>query len=433
MFLSGPGFDRKSWLNDLHSTLVENPPEDGIRLSELCHQVQELENALDLEELWLHPVGGIRGVTVRHENEQVTLSLPVGASGTDFSLAWDLMRMGVKHGASASDEEQETLDFSDEQIREITNRQSGFQWSVLLETAKKGETTLPVGGFIQIKLDAADAAAGAEALESNLVERMLRYSNVFVPRLMGIRNHQDGSVRKLSNYGHMASLIDAEAELISTMGEGGMICQDPLPASHFYSVLGDRVENLGGFYYVPAIDFKAEPELAAALQSSPVVPPLPKPAVAGNEGLTGEDWAKLAKAPCLVFFLVASADGSIDKKEMILFGTILQKHAAIPSPVFSKIIKIAQANIEALMTEIMNAEVPVPQQLLEIASLLQSGKIPREEAIVIAQCLCALGKAVASASGGFLGFGSKISRKESEVLDLLEKLFLSSAMGNGPT
>jgi hypothetical protein len=112
------------------------------------------------------------------------------------------------------------------------------------------------------------------------------------------------------------------------------------------------------------------------------------------------------------------------------FGTILQNHAAVPSPVFSKILQITQANFEPFIKEIMESGEQAKQHLLEIGILLSSGKIPRDEAISIAQYLCGLGQAIASASGGFLGLGPKISKKEKEVLGFLEVLLVSCAKGD---
>lgn len=430
MFLKGAAFDRRGWLDDLRSTFIENPPEDGVHLSSLWHQAVGAEENFDSGDFWLHPLGGIRGVTVRQEDGEISLSLPAGSSSVDFDLAWDLMRMGVNHGAAASDEESGALDLSDEQIRRIADRQLEFHWSALVETLAKSDTTiLPVGGFLQIELDRRDAEQGPLALEEILTARMDRYGDAFVPRVMTVRSPLDGTVKNLSNYGHIASLIDIDAELITTLGEGGNICETPVPASHFYAVLGDRVENLGEYNYVPAIDFKTEPELAAALRSMPAPGAIPRASTGRTDSLAAEDWAILAKAPCIVFLLVASADGRIDRKELALFRSVLKNNEGIPSPIFGTILTITKANVRQLISEIGRSEMSITQQLLQISFLLQSGKIPRDEAVAIARCLCKLGKAVASASGGFLGLGPKISRKEAEMLDFLKTVLLAPALG----
>lgn len=429
MSLLGPGFDRESWLDDLRSSYVEDPLSVNTPLSPFCQQLVEIEDELGEDDLWLHPLEGVRGVTVRENGEGIDLSLPTGFSKADFELAWDLMRMGAKHGASAIDEEEVALDFSEEQISAITARQSGFYWSSLMSLLADGqESTLPVGGRLHLTVTAADASNGAVGLERALVERMARYSNVFVARPM--QGEMDGVGVTFSNYGHMASLIQSEVDLIMAKGEQGDVIGRPVPASHFFSVLGDRAENLGPWTYVPAIDFDAEPDLLAALRDVPAASSLPKPSVASEEGLTGEDWATLARSPCLVFLMVAAADGGIDKKEIMAFGSILRQHKAVPSAIFSRILQIAQANFETFTREIMESGAQVQDHLLDLADLLGSGKIPREEAINVAHLLCGLAQVIASASGGFLGFGPKISKKEKEVLDYLKALLVSSAEGD---
>jgi hypothetical protein len=423
MYLKGAGFNHKAWQQEIQTTYIDNPMSVATPLSALCHQTSDLDEGVDREDLWLHPAGGIRGVTVRQSNGEVELSLPLGSSLTDFGLAWELMRMGVRHGASPSDEERDHLTMADDEIRQITHTQSKFYWSMLTQQLD-GQLTLPVGGFLGLPVTRADASDGHETLERKLVERMNRYSEAFVATLM--RMTKDGESSLFSNYAHIPSLINAEVEYIGTHGDGGNICDEPVPAGHFYSVVGERAEKLGDWIYVPAIDFASEPELVAALNSfRSEKSSIPKPTLPSENGLTGEDWAKLAKAPCLVFLLVAAADGGIDKKEVAAFGSILQRHAAIPSPIFSRILQITQANFESFITEIASGETPVAQHLMEIGWLLQSGRLPKEEAITVGKHLCALGEMIASSSGGFLGFGPKISKKEAEVLKFLEALLVT--------
>lgn len=101
----------------------------------------------------------------------------------------------------------------------------------------------------------------------------------------------------------------------------------------------------------------------------------------------------------------------------------------MPSPIFSEILQIAQANFETFIAEFMQSGAQAKQQLTELATLLASWKIPQDEAVSIAHHLCGLGMAIASASGGFLGFGSKVSKQEKEVLDFLEVVLVSCAKG----
>jgi hypothetical protein len=252
-------------------------------------------------------------------------------------------------------------------------------------------------------------------MEAALVGKMNRYSEAFVASRM--QYSKNGNTFIACNYGQIPTLISEEAEMITVSGGSGMIVDGMIPVAHFFSCLGDRYEDLGPMKYVPVIDFGSEPQLLESLQAGTANEPSGS---SEAEGLTGEDWATLAKGPCLVFIIVAAADGKIDNKEMGLFGGILQSHEAIPSEIFSKILGIAKNNVQVFCQDILTSGVSPAIQLLELGSLIHSGRIPRDEADLIARGLCGLGMAIASASGGFLGFGSKISKEEAAALRVLE-------------
>ncbi len=422
LYLKGSEFNRDAWLDEIETKFVGGEPGAGLAISGIGHQLGNLDEGLDREQLWLHPVGGIRGVTVWNEGGETRLSLPTGCSDVDYAFAWELMRMGVGHGATPGDEEDRDIDLSDNQIGEITNVQQQFEWSALVNQAGEAEEyALPVGGLIHLKISPADTAGGVEGLREILSGRMARYESAFVASLMSYS--ADGGSFTASNYGQIPSLIASEAEMISTQGDGGPVVDGVIPAEHFFSCIGDRVEDLGVFKYVPAIDLAAEPDLVAALKAGVAEFP-----ASTGEGLTGEDWATLAKAPCLVFILVAAADGKVDAKEISIFGKILQSYDSLPSPVLAKIFGIAQKNLEGFIQEIVATGEPPQQQLMSLAQLLKSGKIPKEDAIVVAQGLLELGKAIASASGGFLGFGPKISKEEKQALAMLEMILVVGLM-----
>ncbi len=417
MYIRGEGFDGEGWLSELKSTYIGEPASVRTPFSSLFYQIVDVEEDLDREEFWLHPKDGVRGVHVTRRGGEVELSVPTAASESDFILAGDLLRLGIKHGGNASTEEDESLQATDEEISAISDKLRKFSLAMMSGHAGEGGLSLPVG-ILQLPVSDAELAAGPEELEKSLVERMRRYSDAFVASRMQVKR-PDGQIHTLSNYGHIPSLIHSEIEMIETHGDGGPLFPAPVPAPHFFEVLGDRVEKLGNYLYVPVIDFKSEPELVEALgRHAP-----PSTGQASKE-LTGDDWALLAKAPCVVFVMVAAADGKVDKKELAMFGGLLRKHADVPLPVFSKVLKIALANLEHMISELVNCGIPPVVQLAQVRGLLDSGKMRPEEAADVAKGLYALGRAIASASGGFLGFGSKISKQEAEVLDVIEKIML---------
>ena len=74
IFLKGDSFDHDGWVSDLGGC--------GMQISDLGAQISNLlaqNRAADQEEeMWLHPRGGLRGVTVKRTNGGAELSLPAG-------------------------------------------------------------------------------------------------------------------------------------------------------------------------------------------------------------------------------------------------------------------------------------------------------------------------------------------------------------------
>ena len=419
LFIKGDSFNRDGWIEDVAQTIVGAPA--GI--SQICLQWTEFREDMAEGEAWLHAPGGIRGVTVRPDESGITLSIPVGNSAGDFALAWELMRLGVKHGAAASGEDEDgILSLSADETERITREITGFHWAALLSSVKEsGASTLPVAGRIHLEISSEDCAEGAEALERNLVERMNRYSNSFTASLMSMK--KDGTESLMSVYPQIPTLVDARTELLQLAGDNlpseiaGKI--KPLPADFVYDLL--EAERLGPLVYIPppSSEFLLHTMIVMAAADEPAGPPAPE--VAARTEMTADDWAILAKSPCLVFLLVAASDGSIDKKELIQFGKLLTNHAKEPTPIVRKILNITTNNVGATFESL--ADTNASADLMIVGGLLRSGKLPPEDAKAFSAFLYKLGEEVASASGGFLGFGSKISKKEAEMLEAL-KVFL---------
>lgn len=427
LYLKGKGFNRKAWLEEVESRFVSHEGEGDGGVSALGYLLGGLDEDLDREELWLHPKGGIRGVTVKTHGGEVTVSLPSGCSGADYGFAWELVRMGVAHGATPSDEEGREIDLSDAQIAEITDTHQRFEWSTVLHLVKdQDELTLPVGGMISLKVSKADVEKGIEGAQAALQERMGRYERAFVASLMQVS--KDGKSIIVSNYGQIPTLFSSQAEMIHTQGPNGPVVDGLIPASHFFGCIGDRLEDLGEFKYVPEIDLGNEPELVAKLKEGVGMDPAGQADGASGE-LTAEDWAMLARAPCLVFIMVSAADGKVDAKEMTAFGTILGNYGSVRSPILSKVLGISANNVHSFCQQILSDGRRPLDQLLGLAELLKSGKISKDDGVMIAKGLLALGNAVASASGGFLGFGPKISKEEKAALAMIEVILLAGLLG----
>jgi tellurite resistance protein len=121
----------------------------------------------------------------------------------------------------------------------------------------------------------------------------------------------------------------------------------------------------------------------------------------------------LAKAPALVFLIVAASDGKVDQKEIKQFGKILKDNAY--EPLF---VAMQQTNMSMvdLILSVKNSNNSPIEDLALIRRILDQ-MMPENVAKTYKVMLLMLAKSIAEASGGFLGiFGSKISQEEKLAL-----------------
>jgi hypothetical protein len=424
IYLKGDSFDHDGWVEDLGKCQLDISPM-GSQLAGLLVEQQ-------VEEMWLHPRGGLRGVTVRQTEQGAELSLPVGVSEAEFLLTGVLVRAALVRGAVVEDEEGRILTGAEEEMRTLGLEYRQFFWSTLSHKLAEGENTLPVGGTLHLKISSSECGdAGWDELERKQLDKMARYQEAFIASLMQVKIQ--GLNQLLSNYHHLPTLISSQAAWVTMNGDHGNITEGvPLAAEHFYQILADRFEHLGNWIFVPAIDFTAEPELAgkfkaAAGSASSSALPLPTgmanssaaPTAASVGGeLTGEDWMLLAKMLILCTYMVAGADGEVDRKEAVAIHQLLQSHQSCPNPVLAKILGIACGSLEHIAQKLQEEAMPPLFHFAILLGVLK--KFPDHEASQIKAGFLIIAQAVAESSGGFLGFGSKVSKKEKEVLDFLK-------------
>jgi len=110
---------------------------------------------------------------------------------------------------------------------------------------------------------------------------------------------------------------------------------------------------------------------------------------------------------------VAWADGSLDEAER---RTILER---------ADTAGIAPGSSERALLEAWLARRPDPKLLTAWAHLVQGlcEQMTREEVAALKEGLLDRARAVAGASGGFLGMGSKVSGAEADVISRLESTF----------
>ncbi|MET1076646.1 MAG: hypothetical protein ABWY06_01360 [Pseudomonas sp.] len=130
-----------------------------------------------------------------------------------------------------------------------------------------------------------------------------------------------------------------------------------------------------------------------------------------NTAFSGEEFEALKMAPFLVFFLVAAADGRIDKKELLAFGKLLSNSARYSNPLLTRIITNIISDIPALAGTLTQKRLNFAAELTIIRGIVDS-RMPLPQAEAFKRALFQVGQDIAEASGGFFGFGSKISKEE---------------------
>ncbi|OLU20714.1 hypothetical protein BVH01_01890 [Pseudomonas sp. PA1(2017)] len=154
--------------------------------------------------------------------------------------------------------------------------------------------------------------------------------------------------------------------------------------------------------------------------------------VSGFSGFSTGEWASLRNAPLAIFFMVASADGDIDEKEIKAFGDLFKESGKYPSVLMQRVMLELSPHVRQgreLMMEFLvhfsSGQFSVAQYFAGLSRLL-ADNAEDEAAAAFKRDLLAFASAVAASSGGgFLGFGSKISKQEKAVISVIETLLMS--------
>jgi len=145
-----------------------------------------------------------------------------------------------------------------------------------------------------------------------------------------------------------------------------------------------------------------------------------------DEDSAAEMQSWLESLPNVCFILVAGIDGEIDKKETIAFGKAIQQYLEHPNPLVREVFTAATDRAEQDFKEIMemgsSGAIMLPLRL--VASRKTALEKSPEHAEEFFKVLIEMSNSIASASGGFLGFGSKISKEEKAALTVIEKMLL---------
>jgi len=122
--------------------------------------------------------------------------------------------------------------------------------------------------------------------------------------------------------------------------------------------------------------------------------------------------------------LTASADGKVDKKEIAAFQSEMMKGAVVAgdSEVMQRAIVQAAIGIEKRFAYVGQMQGEEVAALVAGSRQVVEQALGDREAAAYARALYDIAEAIAKASGGFLGFGSKVGKEEEMVLDSLRKL-----------
>ncbi len=123
---------------------------------------------------------------------------------------------------------------------------------------------------------------------------------------------------------------------------------------------------------------------------------------------------RLARAPLLVFKLVADADGMVDRKERDKLALMCKRVDEFPSPLFRAAVSKLVHDYDRIFMEMQQSNLE-PVEELQAAGAELDASYPGES-VVFKQCLMRWGKGVAQASGGVLGLGKKTGQQEALVL-----------------
>lgn len=145
--------------------------------------------------------------------------------------------------------------------------------------------------------------------------------------------------------------------------------------------------------------------------------------MSGFGGMSTQEWAHVRDAPLAVFFMVAGADGAVDKKEIEAAAALFKESGKYPSVLMQRVMSELTPHTpqgQALWADFMQRyasdDFSGVMYMVSLKMLL-SQMADKALATAFTDDLLAFGHAVASSSGGgFLGFGAKISKQEKAML-----------------
>lgn len=133
-----------------------------------------------------------------------------------------------------------------------------------------------------------------------------------------------------------------------------------------------------------------------------------------------------------IFLLVADADGEIDSKEITAFRDFLSNRKLNCSNGYTKrLFHVTLKNFVLLLDQYRRDKIVKDLEMVEQTMMMIGKIVSAEMMIAICNDLNNLGEAVAKASGGFIGLGSKVSKEEASVMSDLKTIFQNAISESG--
>lgn len=147
--------------------------------------------------------------------------------------------------------------------------------------------------------------------------------------------------------------------------------------------------------------------------------------IAGPDGIIEEDHGIpeiLVRAPAIIFHITAAADGKVDKKEREQFIRFMSDYTEERSPLFQRAVTAMRPKINQYFAYLSSPEFD-EHESLDLIQKTVDAQFTENEARSFKVALLDLGKSIADASGGFFGFGDKISEEEITWLTHIAEVF----------
>lgn len=127
--------------------------------------------------------------------------------------------------------------------------------------------------------------------------------------------------------------------------------------------------------------------------------------------LSTEDFEKLKQAPFLIFFLITTTDGRVSKKKIGKFMKVLSSPATLSNQLLNRIITNVINEVPVIVEKMAVKQLDYMYEIETIKDIADK-HLSDEETSEFKLSLYLLGTEIAQGSGGFLGFGSKVSKKK---------------------